>query len=330
VSVLVTVVGRRGTADLELDDGRPVHEIQAEVAEALGEAPPVALSTTTGRHLHAEVTLAAAGVVDGQTLSLVPAPVPPAAGRRSRRRADVTLGPDAPSVLPCYLVVDTSHSMKGPPLDAVNVELVRLWEAIRRDARLAAACRLAILSFDGLAQVEVPLTAGEALRRPPRLAPTRPATNHEAAFRLLRRVVRRDVASLRGAGLRTLRPLVVLVTDGRPTRGYWPPAYAELVDPASPHAADVLTFGFGDVCESVLRRIGTAGAFLPAATGAAPEDMLGTLVGCVLSRLGGSPARSDLDPGRLPAVRTPTDGPPGWRSLAQAEREERHAGARGR
>jgi hypothetical protein len=67
------------------------------------------------------------------------------------------------------------------------------------------------------------------------------------------------------AGLQPLRPLVVFVTDGRPTRGYWPPTHAALTDPGWEGAADILAFGFGEASGHTIRRIGTAGAYPPPA-----------------------------------------------------------------
>ena len=256
MSVLVTVVGPRGAADLELDDTRAVGELAGDVAAVLGEPAPAVLRTADGLQLPGSVTLAGAGVLDGDHLRLVPS------------AADARPSPDGePPVLVCYLVLDTSDSMAGPALEAANAELARLWAAVRTDDRLADRCRLGVVTFDEEARLVAPLAAPSGLDRAPWFAATRPATNYEAAFRLLHRQLARDLAALRSAGRTPLRPLAVLVTDGRPTRGYWPPAHAALVDPAARDAADLVAFGFGDACEIALRRIGTAGAFLPAHAG---------------------------------------------------------------
>ena len=256
MSVLVTVVGPRGAADLELDDTRAVGELAGDVAAVLGEPAPAVLRTADGLQLPGSVTLAGAGVLDGDHLRLVPS------------AADARPSPDGePPVLVCYLVLDTSDSMAGPALEAANAELARLWAAVRTDDRLADRCRLGVVTFDEEARLVAPLAAPSGLDRAPWFAATRPATNYEAAFRLLHRQLARDLAALRSAGRTPLRPLAVLVTDGRPTRGHWPPAHAALVDPAARDAADLVAFGFGDACEIALRRIGTAGAFLPAHAG---------------------------------------------------------------
>jgi uncharacterized protein YegL len=312
MTVLVTVVGPHGAADLELDDERPVGDLTDDVAAVLGYPAPVALSTEAGLELTGG-SLAAAGVLDGHRLVLTPATGP---GSGSRLAGG---GPDGPSagggdatVFTCHLAVDTSDSMAGPALDAVNAELARLWTAVRADPRLAA-CRLGLVAFDTEARVVVAPTAASRLGRAPHLTATRPATNYEAAFRLVQRQVTRDQASLRSCGFEPLRPLVVLLTDGRPTRGYWPPPHAGLVDAGSADAVDLVAFGFGDAAETAIRRIGTAGAFLPAHTcegrAAAPPGMLAAMMGYVHHAL------EVAAPGRVTPVGSPPPVPQGWRPL---------------
>jgi uncharacterized protein YegL len=313
MTVLVTVVGPRGAADLELDDTREVGELAGDVAGLLGEPAPAVLRDAAGAPLPDSATLASAGVLDGHRLTLVPVPAP-----TIRTAADAD-----PPVLVCYLVLDTSDSMAGPALEAAQAELARLWAAARTDHRLADRCRLGVVTFDEQARVVTPLTPAERLGRAPRLGATRPATNYEAAFRLLRRRLARDLAGLRAAGRTPLRPLVVLVTDGRPTRGHWPPAHATLVDPACPDAADVVAFGFGDASEFAVRRVGTSGAYLPAPTpdgrAAAPAGMLAAVMGYVLGVLG-----AVADPQGVPAGPVPPPGA-GWRSLREAGTASAHA-----
>lgn len=297
MTVLVTVAGPGGTTDLELDDSRPFGLLLPEVAAALRVTDPAALCTAAGITLDPSRTLAAAGVVDGHGLTLVPAAVtgPPVG--------------TAPSVLACYLALDTSDSMAGEPLDAAGVQLARLWDAVDHDTRLAAACRLAVITFDVEARVHIPLTAvGTA--RPPRLAATRPGTNYAAAFSLLRRLVADDLAALRGAGLRPLRPVVFLLTDGRPTHGAWPQAHAALTDPVWPDAPGLVAFGFGDAAEFAVRRIGRAGAYLPSPAsggGATSAGMLATFVSFLLATLASSLA------GPRPGLALPPQTPRGWR-----------------
>jgi uncharacterized protein YegL len=249
MTVLVTVETSRTALDVELDDALPVAELLPELAATMRAAPDAVLAIADGTPLDLGSSLADAGVLDGQRLTL----------RETPRAAET-------DVLPCYVAVDTSDSVTGPALDTLNVELGRLADAFHDDSRVSGTCRLAVLTFDAEARVVLPLTPATDLPAAPALAATRPATDYEAVFRLLRRQIGRDLVGLRMAGLRPLRPLVIFLTDGRPTRGYWPPAHAALTDPAWEGASDILAFGFGEASDLTVRRIGTAGAFSPSDT----------------------------------------------------------------
>ncbi len=142
-----------------------------------GIPAPVALSTEAGLELTGG-SLAAAGVLDGHRLVLTPAAGPGSGSRLRRGRAGRALGGGGATVFTCHLAVDTSDSMAGPALDAVNAELARLWTAVRADPRLAV-CRLGLVAFDTEARVVVAPTAAARLGRAPHLTATRPATNYE-------------------------------------------------------------------------------------------------------------------------------------------------------
>jgi hypothetical protein len=146
-------------------------------------------------------------------------------------------------------------------------------------------------------------------------------------FGLLRRQITEDLDALRASGRRPLRPAVWLLTDGRPTRGFWPPAHAELTDPFWVDAPAVVAFGFGSASAVALRRIGTTGAYLPAsAPGVAlggPAGMLATLMAFLQEALRGfysgapaAPSRHGENATESTAPPLPPDPPAGWRSLS--------------
>jgi uncharacterized protein YegL len=313
MTVLVTVETSRTALDVELDDALPVAELLPELTAAMRAAPDAVLAVADGTPLDPGTSLADAGVLDGQRLTL----------------RDVPRGAE-PDVLPCYVAVDTSDSVTGPVLDSLNVELGRLADAFHDDSRVSGTCRLALLTFDAEARVVLPLTPAADLPAAPALAATRPATNYEAVLRLLRQQIGRDLVGLRMAGLRPLRPLrplVVFVTDGRPTRGYWPPAHAALTDPAWEGASDILAFGFGEASDLTVRRIGTAGAFSPSDTPRfdsarrvrgrpEPPALVAPVMSFVLDVLG-HPSTAVRSSSTSPSRETGADG---WRSLHELVR----------
>ncbi|HYJ74560.1 MAG TPA: hypothetical protein VEV65_03130, partial [Kineosporiaceae bacterium] len=198
-----------------------------------------------------------------------------------------------------------------------NVELARLADALRDDSRVSHGCRLAVLTFDVEARVVLPLTPAADLHAAPALAATRPGTDYASVFQLLRRQIERDLTGLRIARLRPLRPLVVLVTDGRPTRGHWPPAHAALTDPGWEGAADILAFGVGNASALTLRRLGTAGTHVPEASGRASGHeavrrvrLVAPVMSFVLDALG-HPSTSAI----APTPRSGAHEPDSWPSL---------------
>jgi len=315
MTVLVTVVGRIGRADLELADDRPVRELVAALAAAVGEHLATGLRDADGRPLDPEASLADAGVLDGHRLTLTSSPTElPSSPLTEPPLASTPPGFSA-SVrdLALYLLIDTSDSMAGPPLAAVTTELGRLFDAVRNHPRLTALCRLSVVGFDDEARLQVPLTPVCGLGPSPLLTATRPTTNYATAFDFLRRQISRDLDGLRVAGRRPARPVAVVYTDGHPTRGSWRPAHRALTDSSWPDAPDVVVLGFGHVSERVLRSIATSGTHRPApASGMPPSGPAGALAGVmrvVLGRLEGAPSEIDQ-----------TAAPSQWRSLDEVLR----------
>ena len=68
--------------------------------------------------------------------------------------------------LPVYLLIDTSGSMKGEPIEAVNAGLQTLVASLRRDPQALETACLSIITFDKDARVVLPLTPIEELQLP--------------------------------------------------------------------------------------------------------------------------------------------------------------------
>src|SRR6185437_8155948 len=143
----------------------------AEAAGGFAVAPAVLRRGAAGASAQGhpwQPPVRGAGRADPPRSGRCPAPGAPAAHRSSRRpRPDqarlvsllttVPLAGAEAGVLACYLALDTSDSMSGPPLEAATTELARLRDAAREHPRLATGCRLSITTFDDEAHVHVPL-----------------------------------------------------------------------------------------------------------------------------------------------------------------------------
>jgi uncharacterized protein YegL len=117
--------------------------------------------------------------------------------------------------LPVYLLLDTSASMDGAPMTALEVGLRTLLSALRQDPLALETVYLSVITFDRQARQVVPMTEIAAFI-PPVLV-TGPATALGDALRLT--ALRSDVEVARSSATvkGDWKPMVFIMTDGSPT-----------------------------------------------------------------------------------------------------------------
>ncbi|MEU5438043.1 hypothetical protein AB0G73_32385 [Streptomyces sp. NPDC020719] len=132
--------------------------------------------------------------------------------------------------LPLVLCLDTSSSMTGPPIDALNQALGEWTRELHDDVSLSYSVEVAVITFGGRG-----VTAWRGARPLEPGAPVGPfvaAHQFEAprltasgvtlmteALELAMHVVAARKTELRSQGLQYYRPQICLVTDGLPTDG---------------------------------------------------------------------------------------------------------------
>lgn len=117
--------------------------------------------------------------------------------------------------LPVYLLLDTSGSMFGEPIEAVKNGVQMLLSTLRGDPYALETAFLSIITFDSKAEQIVPLTELAAFQQPTINASGCTALG-EALSLLSQRVddeVTKTTPEIKG----DWRPLVFIMTDGRPT-----------------------------------------------------------------------------------------------------------------
>jgi uncharacterized protein YegL len=118
--------------------------------------------------------------------------------------------------LPVYLLVDTSGSMQGEPIQSVNVGLRSMVNALRQDPYALESVYLSLITFDIEAKELFPLTSLEQVQIPEIVVPQSGATFLGAALELLVSRVDKEVIKSTPDKKGDWRPLLFIMTDGSP------------------------------------------------------------------------------------------------------------------
>lgn len=117
--------------------------------------------------------------------------------------------------LPVYLVLDTSGSMSGEPIEAVKNGVQVLISTLRQDPYALETAFLSLITFDTAARQLVPLTDLSSFQMPELKAAG--GTSLGAALQTVADSINREVAKSTIDVKGDWKPLVFLMTDGIPT-----------------------------------------------------------------------------------------------------------------
>jgi len=117
--------------------------------------------------------------------------------------------------LPVYLLLDTSGSMTGEPIEAVKNGVKTLASALRTDPYALETAYLSVITFDSSAKQIVPLTELSAFQVPQLTA--QGATALGDGLQKLAECIDNEVAKTTADLKGDWKPLVFLMTDGEPT-----------------------------------------------------------------------------------------------------------------
>ncbi len=117
--------------------------------------------------------------------------------------------------LPVYLLLDTSGSMYGEPIEAVRNGVQVLISTLRSDPYALETAYLSIITFDNTAKQVTPLTELSAFQQPN--IDANGCTALGEALELLAQRVDAEVTKTTAEVKGDWKPLVFIMTDGEPT-----------------------------------------------------------------------------------------------------------------
>ncbi|MCR4801027.1 MAG: VWA domain-containing protein [Bacteroidales bacterium] len=119
--------------------------------------------------------------------------------------------------LPVYLLIDTSGSMKGEPISAVNNGLQVLLSSLKSDPYALDTVNISIITFDRVVNVVLPLTPLEDIQLQEIATPESGPTHTGAALQQLCKQVDTEVHISTPQQKGDWMPLLFLLTDGKPS-----------------------------------------------------------------------------------------------------------------
>lgn len=136
-----------------------------------------------------------------------------------------------------YLLLDTSGSMAGEPIEAVNAGMETLVGALRQDPYALETVHLTVITFDAEAKTVVPLTPLEDVLLPQITTPRSGPTHLGAALEMLGQQVRQDVVRSTDTVKGDWAPYLFVMTDGKPSD----------IQLYSEQCAKIRSLGFGSI-----------------------------------------------------------------------------------
>jgi len=115
---------------------------------------------------------------------------------------------------PCVLLLDTSGSMQGPPIDALNEGLMTFKNDLVKDPLASRRVEVAVITFDNIVNVAQDFITADKFEPP--ILTSQGQTFMGTAISTALDIVRSRKAHYRASGIAYYRPWIFMITDGEP------------------------------------------------------------------------------------------------------------------
>ncbi len=119
--------------------------------------------------------------------------------------------------LPVYILIDTSGSMRGEPIESVKVGLETMVSTLRSNPYALETVWLSIITYDREVKQLLPLTALDNVQIPQITVPESGPTHTGLALQYLCESVDKEVRHTTREQKGDWKPLMFLMTDGKPS-----------------------------------------------------------------------------------------------------------------
>ena len=115
---------------------------------------------------------------------------------------------------PCILLLDTSGSMQGPPIDALNQGLITFKNDLVKDPLASRRVEVAVITFDNMVNVVQDFITADKFEPP--LLTAQGQTFMGTAINTALDMIKSRKAHYRANGIVYYRPWIFMITDGEP------------------------------------------------------------------------------------------------------------------